>query len=48
MSSVCFCEDDRESVGILASFPDGRVGVVLVFPFVCIEIDRGADWTDMK
>lgn len=48
MSSVCFCEDNRESVGILAYFPDGRVGAVLVCPFVCIETDRGRQIEDMK
>lgn len=26
---------------ILASFPDGRVGAVLLCPFACIETDRG-------
>lgn len=41
MRSVCFCEDNRESQGILSYFPDGRVGVGLESTFVCIETDRG-------
>lgn len=28
-------------MGILAYFPDGRVGAVLLCPFVGIETDRG-------
>lgn len=40
MRSVCFCEDNRESEGILSCFPDGRVGEGVERVFVCMEADR--------
>lgn len=51
MRSVCFCEDNRESQGILSYFPAGGMGGAegLESMFVCIGADGGeAQFGGMK